>query len=151
MMSETQAKTVEVNGVELEEGTDLWRLATLRTYNQRISEQDPDAVIRETAEALVENYPETVNNAPLEVVEANLKGTPGIYNGKDVMRYHAMEVTEIYTWDDGKRVVLKDWKEEKYYSFTTVADEKDDTRWTTVEPFKALEAHLGVTILPVEE
>lgn len=149
-MNDTQ-ETVEINGIELERGDTLWRVAALRTWETTIGEQDPDAVIREIAEALVEEYPEKVNNAPVNIVEANLKGTPGIYDGTDVMNYHAMEVTEISEHNGITTVAIKDLKEQKTYAFESERAEVYEGDYTTCEPLSALEKHLGVTILPVTE
>lgn len=139
---------VEINGIELNEGMSIWRYAALRTYNQTFGEQDPDDVLQETAEALVENYPDAVNGAPAHIVKANLKGTPGIYDHTDLMRYHAMDVTKVVK-SYGLTVSIKDWKEGKTYAFEENREETFEGEYAVCEPLSVLEKHLGVTLLVV--
>lgn len=144
-----QKETVEVNGVELEEGTNLWRYAALRTWEQRIGEQKPDEVLSEVAEQLAEKYPDAVNGAPAHIVKSNLRGTPGIYDPSEKVNYHAMEVKNVNANNVTTEIAIIDWKEEKRYCFTDNVPEDAEGSYFTFEPLSALEEHLGVTILPV--
>lgn len=151
VMSVGKHTTATVNDIELEEGDTLWRYAGLRTYNCKLGGQDPDRVLQEVAEQLAENYPDAVNGAPAHIVKANLKGTPGIYDDSGLINYHAMEVMNINTHGDHVEVSIKDWKEEKRYSFQSNHDPDTEGSYYTFEPLSALETHLGVTILPVDD
>jgi hypothetical protein len=152
-MPQQTTNTIEINGIELEEGDTLFRFAALRTY-QTISEQDPDSVILEIAEALTNHHPDVVNNAPADIVAANLRGTPGVYDECGVLNYHAMEITNIDTVNGYRSVTINDLKEQ----IDVVFQEREhsdslpeDGYGTVFESFDVLEAHLGVTIHPVSE
>lgn len=145
------SETVTVNDIELSEGDTLWRYAALRTWKQKIGDQDPDDVLRETAEALAEGYPDAVDGAPADAVHADFRANPGIYDDTDLMNYHAMEVTSIERVGDRTLVGIKDLKEQKTYNFTTHLPDDHESMYSTWEPLEVLEAHLGVTILPVTE
>lgn len=156
-----EEEVVEINGVELHEGDTLWRYAALRTWGINgitLTQQDPDDVLRETAEALVDNYPDAVNvdemreqDDPYEVVHANLRANPGIYNDTELMRYHAMEVKKVDTSYGVTEITIIDWKEEQRFAFNSERDEADPGDYIILEPLATLEKHLGVTILPVSD
>ena len=142
-------QSYEVGGVELAEGDTLWRLEALTTSNKSFEEQDPEEVIQETAEKLVENFPEVVNGATVDVVAQNLKGTPGIYDGTEAMQYCAMEVDQIATSLGITEVIINDLKERKKFSFKKGFPlGKGNLHYYEFEPMSALEKHLNVTLIP---
>jgi len=146
-----QTQSYEVDGVELTEGDTLWRLETLTTSNKTFEEQDPEEVIQETAETLVENCPEVVNGAPVNVVAQNLKGTPGIYDRTEGAMYQAMEVYQIATSSGVTEVRIKDFKEGKKFAFKRGGyGEQRNSSYYVFEPMSALEKHLNVTLLRTE-
>lgn len=144
--------TVTINGISLSEGMTLWRLKGLRTYNATIGEQDPDAILREAATQLAENYPDAVDDASVDEVLSNLRDSPGYYDDTDLMNYHAMEVTTARP-EQGPvptEVAIKDLKEQKTYVFSPPSSHPDSPGYMTWESLSALEKHLGTTILPVQ-
>lgn len=152
-MSQEQ-KIVEVNDIELEEGMSLWRYAALRTWNKKIGDHDPDEVLSETAQQLVEKYPEEMGvddmsdkYDPVDTIHTDLRANPGIYDDTGLLNYHAMEVERVSCFRGITEISIKDWKEEKTYSFNSERDEAEVSTYTTFEPLDVLEDHLGVTIL----
>jgi len=146
-----EAQRYEVGGVELTEGNTLWRLETLTTSNKTLEEQEPEEVIQETAEKLVEYHPEVVDGAPVDVVAQNLKRTPGIYDRTEAMQYYAMEVDQIATSLGITEVVIKDLKEGKKFSFRKgFSVGKRSLHYYEFEPMSALEKHLNVTLIPTQ-
>ncbi|MFC6953745.1 hypothetical protein [Halorubellus litoreus] len=142
--------TLTINGVELEEGMNLWRYAALRTYNRTLTEQDPDDVFEEIAQVLVADYPEVVNGAPANIVKANLRGTPGVYDDSELINYHAMVATRVHHDPDTGHIdiTLRDLKEQRKFVFSSNIDVAYTGEYYNSEPLSALESHLGVTILP---
>lgn len=148
----TESDTITVNDIELHEGQALWRLAALRLYNNTFTEQEPDEVLMETAEALANNHAEAVDHCSASEVKANLEDAPGYYDDTDLMRYQAMEVVEVSQSHGITEVVIKDWKEGRRFCFRDPPDDAypERMKYVTFESLAALEAHLGTTLLTTD-
>lgn len=148
----TETTTLEVNGIELQEGDCLWRYKAMNLWDKRPSDYDPhDDVLAVTAEQLAEKFPDVVDGADADTVHADFVANPGIYDDSGKMNYHAMNVESVGETGGYRKVTLKDWKEETTFVFKETPPEtdlKDDGSYYTFEPFSALEEHLGLTILP---
>lgn len=141
-------ETVTINGIELVEGMTLWRFGALRTYNTTLSNQMPDEVYLRLASDLKDYHPDVVSEKSVSEIHSELMNNPHSYDHTEKILFNAMEVRDISCFGNTIEIGIKDWQEERTFSFNSNTKEANISTYCTFEPLEALKVHLGKTIFP---